>query len=157
MAVRAVETEAETEAEDNEGRPTYSPQTFEELVQDAVVSVKKALKDDVKCMEVEFPLSSDTSGYKESSDQFIDYNIQLAILAAKLLIEEDPSRTVKVVLPDNVELERASKKFKTSVELAGPNVSLGCAAVKKGLMWALGAAPDVTPADIHIAVNASTV
>eukprot|EP00959_Pyramimonas_sp_CCMP1952_P298931 6252695-Pyramimonas_sp.AAC.1 len=135
------------------------------------------------------------TGYKDSSDQFIDFNIQLAILAGKLLspnvrtvqdifflsrlslvlcwgksptsrvlerslIEEDPSRKVKVVLPDNVELERAAKKFKTAVDMAGPNLTLGCAAVKKGLMWVLGAGEELkddSPADIYIAVNASTI
>jgi len=157
MAVHAAEIEADTAME---GRPIYRPQTFESLVGDAVVSVKRGMKDGLKRMEVEFPLSSDTSGFKDSSDAFVDANIQLAILAAKLLCEEDPSKTVKVVLPDDVEFERASKKFKTSVEMAGPNVSLGCISVKRGLMWALGAgakAEDAAPADIHIAVNASTI
>lgn len=158
LAVRAVETDAETDLAD--GRSTYSPQTFEQLVEDAVVSVKQALKNDMKRMEVEFPLSRDTSGYKDSSDQFIDFNIQLAILAGKLLIQEDPSRKVKVVLPDSAEQQRASKKFKSSVEMVGGNLTLGCASVKKGLMWALGAGEDPKdeePADIYIAVNASTI
>eukprot|EP00976_Prorocentrum_cordatum_P091537 1188575-Prorocentrum_minimum.AAC.4 len=65
MVVRAVEADAETSLAD--GRPTYSPQTFEQLVGDAVVSVKQALKDNVKQMEVEFPLSSDTSGWKRKN------------------------------------------------------------------------------------------
>lgn len=55
---------AEKEAErrkKEQGRSTYSPQSYKELLQDAVQSIECALDDGVKRMEVDFPTLSGDS------------------------------------------------------------------------------------------------
>ena len=44
------------------GPATYFPNTFDQIVVDAVASVNKGLADGLTRMEVEYPLSSDPSG-----------------------------------------------------------------------------------------------
>lgn len=45
-----------------EGRALYYPETFEIIAEDAVKTIKEGLKRGLTLMEVDFPLSSDTSG-----------------------------------------------------------------------------------------------
>jgi hypothetical protein len=45
-----------------EGRALYYPETFEIIAEDAVETIKEGLKRGLTMMEVDFPLSSDTSG-----------------------------------------------------------------------------------------------
>lgn len=47
--------------EKEQGRSTYSPQSYKELLEDAVQSVEYALEDGVKRMEVDFPTLSGDS------------------------------------------------------------------------------------------------
>lgn len=147
------------------GRETYRPESFDVLVDDAVKSIQTGLADGCRRMEVEYPLSSDTSGYKDASDSFIDANIALAISAAKRL-SEGTDLKICVLVPDGPELVRASKRFEPALELAGDNVTLGCMAGKKkgafggffgGAVGSGELVEDYNDNDIFIAVNASTV
>lgn len=145
-----------------EGRALYYPETFEIIAEDAVETIQEGLKRGLTMMEVDFPLSSDTSGYKDSSDIFIDVNIQLAIRAAGKLAED--GKSVRVLVPDAPELNRASKRFQRALEFAGGAVTLGClTSAKKGMLGGLfgGAdSPSVEEqanADMYIIVNCSTV
>ena len=51
--------------EKERGRSTYSPQSYKELLQDAVQSIEYALEDSIKRLEVDFPTLSGDS--KQSS------------------------------------------------------------------------------------------
>eukprot|EP00191_Tetraselmis_sp_GSL018_P000570 CAMPEP_0177597688 /NCGR_PEP_ID=MMETSP0419_2-20121207/11862_1 /TAXON_ID=582737 /ORGANISM="Tetraselmis sp., Strain GSL018" /LENGTH=317 /DNA_ID=CAMNT_0019089909 /DNA_START=328 /DNA_END=1281 /DNA_ORIENTATION=- len=103
---------------------TYRPESFDELVEDACNSIQAGFQDGLKYMEVEFPpLPGQVDGYKGASDMFIDANIQLALKGAQLLTEGGTKR-VHVLLPDDVEYERASTKFSSALDME-PNVSMG--------------------------------
>lgn len=95
------------------GRQTYRPASFKELVTDATTSLRSAIDDGLTRLEVEFPSLpgnvdgeqslvlpstlhdehckltilkiSAWTGYKSSSDWFIDSNIQLAIAASRMV------------------------------------------------------------------------
>ncbi|KAK3281297.1 hypothetical protein CYMTET_10908 [Cymbomonas tetramitiformis] len=164
----AVRTSCDAEAVSADkapGRETYRPESFDVLVDDAVKSIQTGLADGCRRMEVEYPLSSDTSGYKDASDSFIDANIALAISAAKRL-SEGTDLKVCVLVPDGPELVRASERFEPALELAGDSVTLGCMAGKKkgafggffgGAVGSGELVEDYNDNDIFIAVNASTV
>lgn len=145
------------------GPATYFPNTFDQIVVDAVASVNKGLADGLTRMEVEYPLSSDPSGYKDSSDAFVDANIQFAIRAGKLL-SNDGERKVRILLADSAEMERARVKYKPAMDLAGAGVSMGClTAAKKGVFGSLfgnNDGPNVeeqSDADIFLVINNSAV
>jgi len=89
-----------------DGRSTYRPSSYTELVDDAVASIVFAVQDDVKRMEVEFPAVSNVDGYKGSSDLYIDSNIQLAIAAARKIFSTTAMK-VHILLPDEPEYRRA--------------------------------------------------
>ena len=65
LFARADTAEAEQKAarrrQKERGRSTYSPQSYKELLQDAVQSIEYALEDSVKRMEVDFPTLSGDS------------------------------------------------------------------------------------------------
>eukprot|EP00238_Polyblepharides_amylifera_P001289 CAMPEP_0196571656 /NCGR_PEP_ID=MMETSP1081-20130531/1801_1 /TAXON_ID=36882 /ORGANISM="Pyramimonas amylifera, Strain CCMP720" /LENGTH=332 /DNA_ID=CAMNT_0041888685 /DNA_START=284 /DNA_END=1279 /DNA_ORIENTATION=- len=159
-----VEAAKEKEDEWASGPASYFPSTFEELVEDAVGACQRGMIDGLKKMEVEFPLTSDTSGYKSSSDSFIDGHIQLAIQACKLLSEKD-GRRYRVVVPDPTEQKRASAKFATQIEMAGGNVTMGSLSGKKEEFSVFTlfdnkvdtSVPEEDVADVFMVVNASTI
>jgi hypothetical protein len=70
------------------------------------------------------PLPSSVSGYKGASDEFIDANIQLALTLARKLYETK-GITSCLVFPDKPERRRASRIFRTALELSS-GVSVGC-------------------------------
>lgn len=65
---------------------TYRPESFEDIVADAVKAVLAAIKVGENRLEVEFPpLPGSVDDYKGASDAFIDANTQLALTAAQLV------------------------------------------------------------------------
>ncbi|KAH9620840.1 hypothetical protein KSS87_004704 [Heliosperma pusillum] len=62
-----------------------------------------------------WPLPSDISSYKGSSDDFIDANIQLALTVARKIQDKMPLRC-RIVFPDKPEKRRACQIFKTAFD-----------------------------------------
>ncbi|XP_078441792.1 low PSII Accumulation 3 [Wolffia australiana] len=106
------------------GVPLYKPKSYEVLVSDAAKSLVYALDDGKTRLEIDFPpLPSSISSYKGSSDEFIDANIQLALAVVRKVQEMRGTRAC-IVFPDQPEKRRASKLFKTAVEMI-KDVSIG--------------------------------
>lgn len=154
--------------EKEQGRETYRPQSFKELLGDAVEAIEHALEDGVNRMEVDFPTLSGDS-YKVGSDDYIDANIQLAISAATEMIEKKGIK-VHLIVPDKGEYRRSFKMFKNAFEqtegLTMGNLRESRKGAAEGLFGYLtrqDTAKIVPPgesakqADLFIAVNASTV
>lgn len=76
-----------------QGREEYAPDTFEVLIDDAIVAMGFAMADGDNRMEVQFP-SVNVDGYKGASDSFIDANIQLAISAARKIAARDGMKVI---------------------------------------------------------------
>lgn len=89
-----------------EGRSTYRPSSYTELIDDAVGSIVFGVQDKLNRMEVEFPSVSNVDGYKGSSDLYIDSNIQLAISAGRKIYSTTAMK-VHILLPDEAEYKRA--------------------------------------------------
>ena len=155
-------------ASSSAGRSTYAPASFDVLVDDAGTAVAAALGDGKTLIEVEFPaLPGDKDGYAGSSDQYIDNNTQFALAAGRRLAKE--GRTVRVLVPDAVELKRSSKVFAAALaslpgvtmghlrEAAPPGGLAGLARMFGGGADAAAETPKPPPADVYIAVNASTI
>lgn len=92
------------------GRSTYRPNSYTEIVDDAVASIVYAIEDKINRMEVEFPAVSETDGYKGSSDLYIDTNIQLAVAAARKIFSTTAMK-VHILVPDEPEYRRAYKLY----------------------------------------------
>nr|CAB3448581.1 unnamed protein product [Digitaria exilis] len=76
------------------GVPVYKPRSYDVLVTDAARSLACAIDDGKTRLEIEFPpLPSSISSYKGSSDEFIDANIQLALVVARKLKELKGTRS----------------------------------------------------------------
>ncbi|GAB4822300.1 hypothetical protein N2152v2_009346 [Parachlorella kessleri] len=163
----SVTAQGEVPVDRRAGRSTYRPNSYSELVNDAVEAVVAAVGDGVTRMEVEFPAVSEVDGYKGSSDLYIDANIQLALAAGRRIYEKSGKR-VHVLVPDEVEYRRAYKMFKGSLALCQA-ISMGhLQEGRKTLLGSLGAlfggsnegddpAAAAKGADIFIALNASAV
>eukprot|EP00873_Tetraselmis_striata_P001072 jgi/Tetstr1/421336/TSEL_012307.t1 len=158
-------------------RMLYAPASYDVLIQDACTAIQAGIANGLDHLEVEFPpVPGQVDGYKESSDAFIDANIQLALVAARKLSNNGEKR-VHVVLPDDVEYNRAAKMFKSTLELED-NVTLGYLTEKEwsfklslkglgiGLSNSMYESKEVAErkttefaekADIFIATNASAV
>ncbi|CAN6325299.1 unnamed protein product, partial [Urochloa humidicola] len=94
----------------------YKPRSYEVLVTDAARSLACAIDDGKTRLEIEFPpLPSSISSYKGSSDEFIDANIQLALVVARKLKELKGTRSC-IVFPDQPEKRRASELFRTAID-----------------------------------------
>ncbi len=93
-----------------EGRSTYRPSSYTELIDDAVGSIIFGTQDKLNRMEVEFPSVSNVDGYKGSSDLYIDSNIQLAISAGRKIYSTTAMK-VHILLPDEAEYKRAYKLY----------------------------------------------
>jgi len=106
-------------------RAFYQPNSYTELVRDAAIAAEAAMAQDGHTrLEVEFPaIPGESVGYTESSDSVIDANISHALGLAKQLDRSD--YTCQIVLPDAVELDRASERFRSAVEDVD-KASLGC-------------------------------
>mmetsp|Transcript_33103 Transcript_33103/g.105497 ORF Transcript_33103/g.105497 Transcript_33103/m.105497 type:complete len:368 (+) Transcript_33103:1-1104(+) len=167
-AASAAETGA---APTDVGRPTYRPATFAEMVQDSVNACTKAMAKGMTRMEIEFPpLPNSVSSYEGRSDDYIDCNLQYAIQAGKL-INKAEGKTIHIVVPDAVELRRASKKFKSALEFA-EGITFGSLSEVTGAsgddtLFALksiftgeteiDSSEDAAKADMYIVVNCSTI
>eukprot|EP01023_Acetabularia_acetabulum_P038504 TRINITY_DN3692_c0_g1_i4.p2 TRINITY_DN3692_c0_g1~~TRINITY_DN3692_c0_g1_i4.p2 ORF type:complete len:371 (-),score=75.62 TRINITY_DN3692_c0_g1_i4:36-1094(-) len=149
-----------------QGRATYQPSSFQELVEDAVKSLKFGLGDGLTRMEVEFP-PLNVDGYKGASDAFIDSNVELALSGATKLAED--GKKVRLLLPDESEYNRSQNMFRSALQLA-PNVSMGHLLEARATgVWGLvskfqgdkGWSPEIPEgaqsAEVFIVVNASTV
>ncbi|CAM6105158.1 unnamed protein product [Calypogeia fissa] len=109
--------EGETSNRPTAGVEVYKPASYDVLVSDAANAVMYALEDGKQRLEVDFPpLPSSVSGYKGSSDEFIDANVQLAFALARKL-NELKGWSAKIVFPDGPEKRRALRVFKSALEL----------------------------------------
>lgn len=109
--------EGETSNRPTAGVEVYKPASYDVLVSDAANAVMYALEDGKQRLEVDFPpLPSSISGYKGSSDEFIDANIQLAFALARKL-NELKGWSTRIVFPDGPEKRRALRVFKSALEL----------------------------------------
>ncbi|TKW29732.1 hypothetical protein SEVIR_3G415466v4 [Setaria viridis] len=106
------------------GVSVYKPRSYDVLVSDAARSLACAIDDGKTRLEIEFPpLPSSISSYKGSSDEFIDANVQLALVVARKLKELKGTRSC-IVFPDQPEKRRASQLFKTAIDtIEGVTVS----------------------------------
>ncbi|WOL05326.1 protein LOW PSII ACCUMULATION 3, chloroplastic [Canna indica] len=106
------------------GVAVYKPKSYEVLVSDATRSLVCALDDGRTRLEIDFPpLPSNISSYKGNSDEFIDANIQLALVVARKLHEMKGTRSC-IVFPDQPEKRRASQLFRTALDTIG-GVTIG--------------------------------
>eukprot|EP00899_Mesostigma_viride_P018141 jgi/Mesvir1/26328/Mv22507-RA.1 len=152
------------------GVEKYKPSTYKTVIEDATRSVEAGIADGLLRMEVEFPpLGMSDDGYKDSSDTYIDANIQFGLYLARKLASE--GKRARLLLPDNAELERATKKFGALLEQEA-RLSMGSLdEAKEGgfgsvaSMFGLGnykevkAAAQATAAasEVFVVVNTSTV
>jgi len=105
--------------------PSTSPvvlDNYTDIVNNMTKAVLNGLKDDLTRMEVEFPPVLEADAYKNSSDVYIDANVQFAIALGRVLQEYD--RTVQILLPDENEVRRARKIFGQALDMYD-NISLG--------------------------------
>lgn len=119
--VAALQTEAAPpdvpDSDRRAGVAIYKPASYEALISDAAKSLVNALDESKLRLEVEFPpLPSSISGYKGSSDEFIDANIQLVLALVRNLYEKRGIACC-IVFPDRPEKRRASRVFRSAVEL----------------------------------------
>ena len=99
----------------NDGRPTYCPPSYGAMCMDAFGSVRDALNDGEKLLEVEFPaVPGEDADYKAASDVYIDANVQYGLVIGSNLYEQLGKR-VEICLPDGVEFRRAKKVFANSL------------------------------------------
>eukprot|EP00210_Caulerpa_lentillifera_P004340 g4139.t1 len=143
------------------GRMTYQPDSFNDLLEDACSAVEAAIDDGQIRLEVEFPpLPSSISGYKGSSDDFIDANAQLAFAAARKLISQ--GKRVMLLFPDEAEKERSRKMF-DYVLSSEQDLGLGC--TSRGLVKTIQSVfgndtdldSDVENFDCFVILNHSTI
>ncbi|QDZ24027.1 protein LOW PSII ACCUMULATION 3 [Chloropicon primus] len=111
----------------NESSPMPSTTTialdnYTDIVNNMAKSVLLGLKDNLTRMEVEFPPVLESDAYKNSSDVYIDANVQFAIALGRVLQEYE--RKVKIILPDENEVRRAEKIFGQALDMY-ENISLG--------------------------------
>lgn len=114
-------------------RSKYLPESYEELLEDAARSTQAALRDGLRTLEVEFPpLGSNSSEYSAKGDDFIESNLVLALSFAGKL-SESTGQTVRVVVPDFVELDRLEDEKRTTLEMLEGRVALGSLSEAGGL------------------------
>lgn len=120
----AASTSIDGRSDPKAGVAVYKPKSYEVLVTDAAECLAIAMRDGRLRLEIEFPpLPSSISSYKGSSDEFGDANIQL-VLAVVRKIQEKAGVKTHVVFPDNPEKRRASKLFKTAIDMID-GISIG--------------------------------
>ena len=93
----------------------------------AARAIEAAMAAGVKRMEVEFPPIQGGDAYASSSDAFIDGNVAYAISIGRRLLQSAPERVgrVRVVVPDDGELQRSRGLNSFELERAWPDVSMG--------------------------------
>jgi hypothetical protein len=91
------------------------------------------MRDGLRMLEVEFPpLGSNSSEYNAKGDDFIESNLVLALSFAGRLSDET-GQTVRVVVPDFVELDRLEDEKRGTLETLQGRVSLGSLSEGGGL------------------------
>lgn len=95
---------------------------YTDIVKNMSKSVLNGLKDGLTRMEVEFPPVAEADAYKNSSDIYIDANVQFAIALGRVLQEYD--RKIKILLPDENEVRRAQKIFGQALDMYD-DISIG--------------------------------
>jgi len=114
-------------------RSRYLPESYDELLGDAVRSARAAMRDGLRMLDVEFPpLGSNSSEYNAKGDDFIESNLVLALSFAGRL-NEATGQTVRVVVPDFVELDRLEDEKRNTLETLRGRVSLGSLSEGGGL------------------------
>ncbi|RMZ57225.1 hypothetical protein APUTEX25_004059, partial [Auxenochlorella protothecoides] len=102
---------------------TFAPENLMNVTKDAAQGIIAGLNAGLSRMEVEFPLTTEINGFKDSADQFLDANIQLAIAAGRV-IHKETGKKVHLLLPDGTEYRRAMGLYGTGLSL-GSGVTLG--------------------------------
>eukprot|EP00803_Ostreobium_quekettii_P000530 evm.model.scf_1159.4 EVM.evm.TU.scf_1159.4 scf_1159:31393-34943(-) len=145
---------------------TYKPESFDELVRDAVRAVSAAIEEGNRRLEVEFPpLPGSVDQYKGASDAYIDANAQLALSAAQLLA--DAGKKIRILVPDAAELERALEMYQYTLSVVD-NVTMGHTREgKPGVFGSISTLlggngsddqlADAQDTDIFIVINHSTI
>ncbi|MCO5563033.1 hypothetical protein L7F22_016669 [Adiantum nelumboides] len=106
-----------SDADTRAGVAVYRPSSYDALISDAAKSLCYALDENRRRLEIEFPpLPSSISGYKGSSDEFLDANIQL-VLALVRKIHQIRGVSSRVVFADKPEKRRATRVFKSTLEM----------------------------------------
>jgi hypothetical protein len=101
-----------------EGRPVYSPDSYQDICFHAYQSVADGLADGLQLMEIEFPaVPGEDASYKAASDVYIDLNIQYALTVFSKIYKET-GKTCELLVPDGPEYRRAKKVFANSLELS---------------------------------------
>ena len=109
---------AQTRESRKEGRPIYSPDSYQDICYHVYQSVADGLADGLDLMEVEFPaVPGEDASYKAASDVYIDLNIQYALTVFSKIYKET-GKTCEVLVPDGPEYRRAKKVFANSLELS---------------------------------------
>jgi len=172
-AAPAPDTHVPSEA----GRASYRPNTYTELVEDAIRATCTAIERGHKRLEVDYPsLPNASDSYKGASDDYVDANVQQAIAAGRWLHKNKGWKS-HIVLPDNEELNRSFNMFKSALEiedgismgsLTGKVQGIGAAAWEE-LSFLFGAVGRIDEkvlekaekasleADVFFFINASTI
>eukprot|EP00471_Norrisiella_sphaerica_P003684 CAMPEP_0184489940 /NCGR_PEP_ID=MMETSP0113_2-20130426/16684_1 /TAXON_ID=91329 /ORGANISM="Norrisiella sphaerica, Strain BC52" /LENGTH=434 /DNA_ID=CAMNT_0026873613 /DNA_START=94 /DNA_END=1398 /DNA_ORIENTATION=- len=156
------------------GRDKYNPQTYFELVNDAVQAVKDAMDDGIERMEVEMAaLGQET--YTFRADTFVDINAALATALGAGIAGS--GKRVRILLPDKAELERQNimlqknmgKRMREEMGILSNKLNFGCLTeAAPSLDEKLGSAfgslfnggkstvpePPADPEDVFIVINA---
>ena len=113
-----VKTSVQSRTTRTEGRPVYSPDSYQDICFHAYQSVADGLGDGLRLMEVEFPaVPGEDASYKAASDMYIDLNIQYALTVFSK-IHKETGKTCELLVPDGPEYRRAKKIFANSLELS---------------------------------------
>jgi hypothetical protein len=102
----------------SDGRPVYSPNSYQDICHHAYQCVVDGLSDGYSLMEVEFPsVPGEDANYKAASDVYIDLNIQYALTIFSEVYKET-GKTCEILLPDGTEYRRAKNVFSNMLELS---------------------------------------
>eukprot|EP00667_Euglena_gracilis_P009725 EG_transcript_9889 len=124
-------TEDTTETEEPEvapspfkkGREVYSPNNYQEIVQDAVAALLRGMATGQRLLEVEYPVLPTGAEYSTEGNLWEDACFLQALDAARLLHKERQFK-IHILLSDNVALGRFTNSFaKEIAEL--PYVTVG--------------------------------
>lgn len=113
-----------TDVPSEAGRASYRPNSYKDLVEDAIRATCTALERGYNRIEVDYPsLPNAADSYSGASDDYVDANVQQAIAAGRWLRETKGWKS-HIVVPDNEELNRSYNMFKSALELED-GISMG--------------------------------
>ena len=114
---------AQTRESRKEGRPIYSPDSYQDICYHVYQSVADGLADGLDLMEVEFPaVPGEDASYKAASDVYIDLNIQYALTVFSKIYKET-GKTCEVLVPDgpSIDAPRRSSPTPSSSPTGAPS------------------------------------